>query len=232
MTTTPRKHFWPKRWLRSFAGAALAAACLSGALYAQEPAVPPVPAKGDALKVELPKADPKTAETPPAKQKLITFTMGDKPWRDVMDWYASESGLAFNSDVKPPDATFNFKPPKDLKTGQPQQYTLAEMTDVINETLLAKGFILVRGETTFRLWPSDTKIDPALVRRVPVSELKSLPVRDIVQTVLSLKALVAEDQVTNVQKMMSKIGEVVPLHRRPQRPSHDRPGRQPAADRR
>src|SRR5262249_7791155 len=64
---------------------------------------------------------------------------------------------------------------------------------------------------TFRHGLSDTKIDPALVRRVPLDELKSLPVRDVVQTVLPLKALVAEDQVSNVLKMMSKIGEVVPL---------------------
>ena len=85
------------------------------------------------------------------------------------------------------------------------------MTDVINESLLSKDYILVRGETTFRLWPADTKIDPALVRRVHVDELKSLAVRDVVQAVLPLKTLVAEDQVANVQKMMSKIGEVVAL---------------------
>src|SRR5262249_33259747 len=161
----------------------LATAFLGSVLWAGQAPVPVAPAKGDpktdALKldglkvvpkVEEPKADPKTdAKTDPKaaakKEKLITFTMGDKPWSQVMDWYASESGLAFNSDVKPPDATFNFKPPKDPKTNQPRQYTLTDMTDVINETLLAKGFILVRGETTFRLWPSDTKIDPALVRR-------------------------------------------------------------------
>ena len=77
--------------------------------------------------------------------------------------------------VKPaPTATFNFIPPKDPKTKQPKQYTLTDITDVINETLLAKGFILVRRQTTFRLWPADKAIDPSLVRRVSVDELKTL----------------------------------------------------------
>ena len=129
--------------------------------------------------------------------------------RDGLVRVRKRPGLQLRSQTA--DATFNFKPPKDPKTGQPKQYTLAELTDAINETLLSKGYILVRGETTFRLWPSDTKIDPALVRRVHVDELKSLAVRDVVQTVLPLNALVAEDQVANVQKMMSKIGEVVAL---------------------
>ena len=92
--------------------------------------------------------------------------MSDKPWQDVMAWYANETGLAFNSVDKPPTGTFAFTPPKDPKTGQPKQYTLSEITDIINESLLAKNFVLIRGETTFRLWPASEKIDPALVRRV------------------------------------------------------------------
>src|SRR5918994_6021298 len=147
--TTPRKHLWPKRWLRSIAGAALACGLAGGAVWAQDPpALPPRPMDA---KAAVPKDK---APAPAPKQKLLTFSMSVKPWNDVMTWYANETGLAFNSVDRPPDGTFNFTPPKDPKTGQPKLYTLSEVTDIINESLLAKNMVLVRQETTFRLWPA------------------------------------------------------------------------------
>ncbi len=218
MTNTPRKLFWPKRWLRSFAGVAFASSVAGGMLWAAEPPLsyqvaqkeapksdlPPVP------KLELPKT-PKVEAPAAPKERTIAFSMSDKPWADVMKWYADESGLAFNSVVKPPDATFNFLPPKDPVTGLTKRYTLSGVTDVINESLLAKNFVLIRFEQSFRLWPADQPIDPAHVRRVSLEELKTLAKTDMVQIVLELKQLIAFDQVNNVRKMMSKVGEVVAL---------------------
>src|SRR5262245_59576807 len=205
--TTPRPSFWPKRWVRSFAGAALATAFVGGAVWAADPPPGTAPVAKEATK-EIPKAtdakpkeDPKAAPAP--KQKLLTFTMSAKPWKDVIQWYADETGLSFNSIEPPPTGSFNFSPPKDPKTGQPRQYTLSEITDLLNEALLAKNMVLIRGETTFRLWPASEKIDPALVRRVSVKELKTLAARDMVQVVLRLEGLNAADQVNDVQKMMS-----------------------------
>ena len=56
MTTTPRKPFWPKRWLRSFAGAALATAALGGAVWADDaPANALQPVPKEAPKIAAPK---------------------------------------------------------------------------------------------------------------------------------------------------------------------------------
>src|SRR3954470_9583534 len=216
MTTTSRKSFWPKRWLRSFAGAALATAVVGGAVWASDPPPAGKDAPKDAPKPPEPKAEPAKKDepkapdkTPPAKkERLITFTMSDKPWAQVIKWYSDESGLVFNSDTKPPDGTFAFTAPKDPRTGEPKKFTLAELTNFLNETLLAKGFVLIRGESTFRLWPASDKIDPALVRRVSPDELAGLAKRDMVQVVVPLKTLVAAEQVNDVQKVMSKVGEV------------------------
>src|SRR5262245_5134088 len=222
MSMTPRNDLWPRRWVRSFLGAALATAAVGGAVWAgdlpvaQLPKDAPkieIPKLPDVPKVDAPKGDSTKTDPKPAapKEKLITFTMSNKPWADVMDLYANETGLAFNSVEKPPDGTFNFTPPKDPKTGQPMQYTLSRVTDIINESLLAKNFVLVRGETTFRLWPADQPIDQSLVRRVSLEELPTLAARDMVQIVLKLSALNADEQVSDVRRMMSKAGEVVPL---------------------
>src|SRR5262245_65594215 len=120
---TPRKYLWPRRWLRSFAGAALATGLVGGTVWGQPDTPPAKPM--DSVKADAPKADPKTP-APAPKPKLITFAMSDKPWSAVIEWYANETQLAFNSVEKPPTGTFNFIPPKDPKTGQPKQYTLPE----------------------------------------------------------------------------------------------------------
>src|SRR5947209_4872373 len=178
MTTTSRKSLWPRRWLRSFAGAALATAVVGGAVWAADPAADGQPSAKEPAKEALKAADAKDAPktsgpvidtpAPAPKQKLVAFSMSDKPWADVMAWYANESGLAFNSVEKPPTGTFNFIPPKDAKTGQPRQYTLSQITDVLNEALLAKNFVLIRATQTFRLWPATDKTHPAPDRPLAV----------------------------------------------------------------
>jgi hypothetical protein len=112
------------------AGAALATAVVGGAVWAADPPAKDAPKALEPKAAEPPKKEePKAAPAP--KQKLVTFTMSDKPWGQVMAWYANETGLSFNSEVKPPDGTFAFIPPKDPRTGQPRQYTIAEITDLL-----------------------------------------------------------------------------------------------------
>ncbi|HVK12028.1 MAG TPA: secretin N-terminal domain-containing protein, partial [Gemmataceae bacterium] len=213
MSEASRTSVWPRRWVRSFAGAALATG-LAGSLAAQDPPKLPDPPKLDLPKApEAPKTGTKDVkeDRPAAKERMISFRKSGERWDAVLEWYANESGLSFNSVEPPPTATFTFIPPTDPKTKQPKQYTLAGITDILNEALLAKNYVLIRGTTTFQLWPADKAIDPSLVRRVSLEELKTLAVRDMVQVYLPLKILSAPDQVADVKKMMSKAGEVVSL---------------------
>jgi len=87
MTFTPRKSFWPKRWVRSFAGAALATAVVGGAVWAADPPPGTPPTSKEAAKDAPKPLEPKAKEEPKAapapKQKLLTFTMSGKPWKDV-----------------------------------------------------------------------------------------------------------------------------------------------------
>ncbi|WP_238537819.1 hypothetical protein, partial [Zavarzinella formosa] len=222
MTSNSRQHFWPRRWMRSFIGAGMATSFVGGAIWAADPLFEQQTPK-DAPKIELPKVEvpkvevpsltPKPPAKPVVKEKLVTFAMSDKPWAKVIEWYAAETGLAFLSTEKAPDGTFNFIPPK-TSTGEARKYTLSEVTDVINEGLMSKNFVLIRGEQSFRLWPADQPIDPVLVRRVTLEELKTLGGKDIVQVVLVLKTASAEDMRDDVKKMLSKSSEVVVLRHR------------------
>ena len=215
MTTTSRKSFWPKRWLRSFAGAALATAVVGGAVWAADP--PPGRQgrpQGAPPRTDAPKASSRPEGRKPeaaAGQEGAAHHLHHERQavvRQVMEWYANETGLAFNSETKPPDGTFAFTAPKDPRTNEPKKYTIAELTDFLNETLLAKGFVLIRGEVD---------VPPVAGQREdrPGPGPPGVPGRaeDAGQAGhgpggLPAQALVAAEQVIDVQKVMSKVGEV------------------------
>ena len=59
---TPHKSFWPMRWLRSFAGAALASAVVGGAVWAADPPLEAFPPLLKELSKDTAKEAPKPAE--------------------------------------------------------------------------------------------------------------------------------------------------------------------------
>src|SRR5205085_7372155 len=88
---------------------------------------------------------------------------------------------------------------------------IPEVIDIINEVLLQQKWLLIRREATFMLVPADEKVDPTLVPRVTVDELKGRGNTEIASTVLSLNTLVAEDAAPEVKRIMGPFGEVTVL---------------------
>jgi RNA polymerase sigma factor (sigma-70 family) len=154
---------------------------------AAEPAQPP--AKAD-------KAAPKTYE--------VTFR--DLPWAKVFEWYAEVSGLPFVGTSKPV-GTFTFVPP-----GK-RQYTLDEITDLLNEALLERKYILVRRAAAFTVLPADEKIDRTTLPRVTPDELDRRGRTVLVSVAIPLNAATANNLAPDVQKMLGPFGEVVWLEK-------------------
>ncbi len=146
---------------------------------------------------------------PPAAPKETThaFEMRDKPWARVLEWYADVSGLAFVGTVKPA-GTFTFVAPR-----AGRRYTLAEITDVLNEALMGQKFILVRHRASFTVLPADERVGPALLPQVPLAELEKRGRTELVRVMLPLKTLSAEDLAPEVRKLLGPFGEVVVLDR-------------------
>jgi hypothetical protein len=95
MSEASRTSVWPRRWVRSFAGAALATG-LAGSLAAQDPPKLPDPPKLDLPKApEAPKTGTKDVkeDRPAAKERMISFRKSGERWDAVLEWYANESGL-------------------------------------------------------------------------------------------------------------------------------------------
>lgn len=172
---------------------------------AQAPSGQDKPADKTILPTESKDKVVEKAVTPPdPKEKRIAFAMRDVPWSKVMEWLSDQTGLHFISNHIP-TGTFNFIPPKDKK------YTIPEVIDLLNDGLLLHKYVLIRRDTSFTILPADEKIDPALVPRIALEDLKDRGKTEMVSVVLKLKALISTDFAPEVKKMMGPFGEVVPL---------------------
>ena len=85
------------------------------------------------------------------------------------------------------DRQVTIVPPKDRK------FTLGEITDLINESLMAQKFILIRRETSFLFHPADERVDPTLVPRIEMRELKTRGKTELVQVVIPVPAGCGDD---------------------------------------
>jgi RNA polymerase sigma factor (sigma-70 family) len=122
------------------------------------------------IKAAPPPADAKPAAAVPALQgpnaptiplstrledKKVKFVFRDKPWREVLEWLADQTGLPVVTNIKP-EGTFSYNPPK----GGATQKTIPEVIAILNESLRQKHLVLVRREATFTLIAFDQHANP------------------------------------------------------------------------
>jgi RNA polymerase sigma factor (sigma-70 family) len=186
-------------------GAVLARQSL-GVGSAGGPAGEPQARAGQPDKADTP-TKPDKADPPKPEEKRYSFEMRDKPWSQVFEWYADVSGLAFVGTSKP-TGTFTFVPPKNKR-----QYTLEEITDILNEALLAQNYIIVRRTATCTILPADEPVDPILVPRVRLDELPKRARTELVSVVLPVTTVSAKDIGPDVKKMLGAFGNVVILEK-------------------
>jgi RNA polymerase sigma factor (sigma-70 family) len=144
---------------------------------------------------------------PPGEANRFTFEMRDQPWSKVFEWYSEASGLPLVTAHKP-TGTFTFIPAKGKR-----DFTLTEITDLLNEALLAQKYTLVRRPMSFTVLPADEKIDPALLPRVPLDDLGKRGKTELVTVVLQLTNVTAKDIATDVKKMLGVFGDMVVLEK-------------------
>lgn len=137
--------------------------------------------------------------------KSLSFEMREQPWLKVFEWYADQTGLACVCNEKP-TGTFTFIPSKVKR-----KYTLDEVTDIINEALLARRYILVRRAATFSVLPADEKVDPLLVPQVRLADLDRRAKTELVSVVVPLSATTAKALAEDVKKLLGTFGSVVVL---------------------
>jgi len=149
-------------------------------------------------------------KAPPPAPKDVRYKLemrGKTPWEAVFQWYAKASGLPYIDGFKPA-GWFTFTP------SEPERrYTLQEITDFLNDSLLTQKLILVRRPTSFTVLVADEKYDPTLLPQVRVEDLASRGRTELVRVMLPLKAVQAKEVRADVQKLLGQFGNVEVLEK-------------------
>ena len=155
--------------------------------------------------IDAPAPEKKTEQSAKQDEKHFSMRFQNVAWDDVLDWYGKTSGLTPILTVKP-KGQFTFLPPK-----ADQKYTLAEITDILNEALASQKFILIRRQVTFIIHPADEKIDRTEVPLVELGDLATRGKTELVQVLIPLKLLTAEETAPEIRRLLSPFGTVSDL---------------------
>src|SRR5262245_18161913 len=137
-------------------------------------------------------------------EPTVSFSFDNKRWSEVIDWFRTESGLVYAGTVTP-TGSISIKPPVG------KRYTIPQVVDLLNE-LLAPRYVLVRRGQSFTILPYDETIELPNVRPVATAvELESVGKTELVQFVVPLGPLAADDVAPAVLFLKSTFGKVAPF---------------------
>jgi type II secretory pathway component GspD/PulD (secretin) len=129
----------------------------------------------------------------------LRFNFRYAPWKDVLDWFATQAELSLLVDA-PPSGTFNYT--------DPRSYELSEAIDLLNSVLLTKGYTLVRRDRMLIVINLEDGIPPNLVTTVPVQELDERGEFELVGTLFQLGKVTPEDAQTEITKLLGPQGSM------------------------
>jgi uncharacterized protein (TIGR03067 family) len=145
------------------------------------------------------------------EEKRYALEMKDKPWKEVMEWFADVSGLRYTG-KETPAGTFTFTPPRD------KQYTIPEIVDILNDALLADKkapYLLIRRPRqppagTFALVPADQNL-LAPIPLISLEDLDRFGRTEIVRMDVSLKGGAAAEAMAAIRKLHSPWGSATTM---------------------
>jgi type II secretory pathway component GspD/PulD (secretin) len=168
---------------------------------ASAPGTAPPPPKPSDMPPTGPSPTPSAADKPAGDGKL-RFQFRFAPWKDVLDWFASQAGLSLVLDVAP-QGTFNYT--------DPREYTPAEAIDLLNSVLLTKGYTLVRRDRMLLVINLEDGVPPNLVTRVTVEDLDKRGEYELVSCLFPLTKTTPEEVEAEVAKLIGPQGSLVVL---------------------
>lgn len=135
--------------------------------------------------------------------RRMSFNFSAAPWELVLRKYAQENDMSLQMTRTPP-GTFTYF--------DQNRYSTTEVLDLLNDHLLPAGFILVRnGRNLIVLEAKSAAIPENLVPFVTARDLDSLGRNELASVAIPIHNGVTQNAATEVQKLLSGIGRVVPL---------------------
>ncbi len=155
----------------------------------RRPAKPPVP------------PDPAEFEARPDERGVIRFQFRGQPWPDVLEWLAQISGMSIDWQELPGDY---------INLSTQRGYTVAEVSDLLNRLLLARGYTMLQQDESLVVVKC-ADLSAAIVPRVAASDLAQRPAHQFVRVQFPLHRLLARDIAEELKPLSSKNGKLTAL---------------------
>jgi hypothetical protein len=136
---------------------------------------------------------------PPEKKHTVHFERAK--WADVLDWYARITELKADV-ITQPEGAFTVKPGKD------RQFTVAEITDLLNEALEQHRLLLIPNRKTFAVVSSKGKIDPKLIPTVELTDLPKFGKTALVEVTIPIMRDATEEIADELKKLLTPFGDL------------------------
>ncbi|MFM8251536.1 MAG: secretin N-terminal domain-containing protein, partial [Planctomycetota bacterium] len=143
-----------------------------------------------------------TVAAKPAGDGTLKFNFRFQPWKDVLDWFAKQSGMSLVAESMPP-GTFNYV--------DNRAYTPSESIDLLNGILVTKGYLLLRRERMLILFNLEDEIPDLLIDTVSPDQLDGRGRYELMTCLFPVKRITPEDAEKEVTKLRGPFGKVVVL---------------------
>ena len=141
----------------------------------------------------------------PDEQGRVKFSFYGQKWDDVVDWVGRISGLSVDWTKLPGDYLNLRTPPAS------RGYTPAEVRDLINKHLLARGYTMIVVADGISVYPTEN-LNNALVPRVRSSELHTRMPYEFVKVSFRLSWILADQAAAEFKPYISRNGKLVALN--------------------
>lgn len=146
-------------------------------------------------------ADPSELKAMVGEDGRVAFQFRNQPWVELMQWLADISDQPLDWLELPADR---------VNLRSPGRFTVEETRDLFNRYLLARGYTLLEIDGGLTV-AKTAAINPAIVPRVDVSQLMTLPPHTFVRTSLDVGWLSAEKLAAELGPMISANGRLTAL---------------------
>ncbi len=153
------------------------------------------------------------AEKKPEKPRTFKFEARDLPWDKALDILAGEAQVPWTGSYKP-GGSFNIG-------GTPKEYTVAEVLDLMNDSLKTQKYILIRRPDSIMVISSEDPqgINPDLIPRIKVDDLEVdlLPSRqkhgrtELAQVIFPLNTLTREEAERDIKTVLGPFGKTATI---------------------
>lgn len=149
---------------------------------------------------------PQRSPRPPVrnlKDVKLKFQFRFTPWKDVLDWMATQSEMSLVAE-NPPQGTFNYTDNK--------EYTPDEAINLLNSVLLTKGFTLIRRDRMLILWNiADGRPPDSFVPQILAADLDKFGEFEMLGCLFALKKLTPEEAAPRLNPLKGPQGAIVIL---------------------